>query len=168
MPWVVRKVLRHARLSLELCQTTTNGPTNVLSAEVNSNGDTQPSENSKSVTTLRIKQTVNPGGFDSQGSYVVDGSTQDLSLPIFGNIQTRLKIVETSEIVDEVIRRKFEEANCGGKVIQELARNVSKGWEAEVIWTFESIDGKRYLTRDVSTANDEKKVIARMVYDSPS
>jgi hypothetical protein len=121
-----------------------------------------------SVTTLRVKQTVNPGGFDSQGCYTVDGSTQELSLPIFGEIRAQLKIIEVSEIQEASLRQTLEVVSCTRKVIQELARNTTKGWEAEVIWGFEDIDGKRYLTRNVSTVKEEKKVIGKMVYEAPS
>jgi hypothetical protein len=122
----------------------------------------------KSVTSLRVKQTVNPGGFDSEGCYTVDGSTQELSLPIFGEIRAQLKIIEIAEVREDSIRQTLETIRSSKKVIQELARNISKGWEAEVIWGFEDIDGKRYLTRNVSTVKDEKKVIGKMVYEGLS
>lgn len=122
----------------------------------------------KPVTTLRMTQTVNPGGFDSEGSYSVDGSPQDVSLPIFGDIQMQLQFVNISAILEESIRQILEVASLSDKVIQELAQNASKGWEAEVIWGFEELDGKRYLTRNISTTKEEKKIIAKMVYDGPN
>lgn len=122
----------------------------------------------KPVTTLRMTQTVNPGGFDSEGSYSVDGSPQDVSLPIFGDIQMQLQFVNISAILEGSIRQILEVASLSDKVIQELAQNTSKGWEAEVIWGFEELDGKKYLTRNISTTKEEKKVIAKMVYDGPN
>lgn len=168
---MIRKALRHARLSLELLQTT--AAVDGTSKAGEQNGNTTASEMPETITTLRVKQIVNPGGFDSQGSYTVDGSTQDLSVPVFGDIRTQLKFIEIGEIVEESIRRGFEIAGYSGKVIQELAsdnskasaRNDTKGWEAEVIWAFEIIDGKEHLTRNVSMVGNEKKIIARMVYD---
>lgn len=115
-----------------------------------------------------MTQTVNPGGFDSEGSYSVDGSKQDISLPIFGDIQMQLKFIDKSGILDDSIRQILETASLTDKVIQELARNTSKGWEAEVIWGFEELDGRRHLTRNISTTKEEKKVIAKMVYDGPN
>jgi hypothetical protein len=37
-------------------------------------------------------------------------------------------------------------ASLSDKVIQELAHNASKGWEAEVIWGFEELEGKKCMT----------------------
>ncbi|KAJ5327636.1 hypothetical protein MYU51_009415 [Penicillium brevicompactum] len=169
--WVIRKALRHARLSLELCQTTVT--VEGVSKDDDHNGVRTAPESLKAVTTLQVKQIVNPGGFDSQGSYTVDGSTQDLSVPVFGDIRTQLSFIEIGEIEEQSIRRGFEISGYKGKVIQELAsdnskaaaRSNTKEWEAEVIWAFEIIEGKEHLTRNVSMAGNEKKIIARMVYD---
>lgn len=176
MPWLVIKILKRARLSLEICQTTTNSSIDGMSAEKHSNGNANSAsaEPVSPITSLQIKQIVNPGGYDSKGSYTVDGSSQDLSLPIFGEIRTQMKFIEISEILDESIRRTFYAAKYSGKVIQELARNASKGWEAEVIWALETIKDeekekeKIRLTRNVSTTRQEKKVTGKMIYDGAS
>ncbi|CAI7597194.1 hypothetical protein PCG10_010098 [Penicillium crustosum] len=168
VPWVVRKVLRHARLSLQISQTTSPSAKNGPWMEADSSEGSDMAADVKPVTTLRMTQTVNPGGFDSEGSYSVDGSPQDVSLPIFGDIQMQLQFVNISAILEESIRQILEVASLSDKVIQELAQNASKGWEAEVIWGFEELDGKRYLTRNISTTKEEKKIIAKMVYDGPN
>ncbi|CAI7592263.1 unnamed protein product [Penicillium palitans] len=168
VPWVVRKVLRHARLSLQISQTTSLSAKNGPCIEGISNEGSDLAADMKPVTTLRMTQTVNPGGFDSEGSYSVDGSPQDVSLPIFGDIQMQLQFVNISAILEGSIRQILEVASLSDKVIQELAQNTSKGWEAEVIWGFEELDGKKYLTRNISTTKEEKKVIAKMVYDGPN
>lgn len=131
-------------------------------------GNSALAESSEPIITLRVKQTVNPGGFDSEGSYPVNGSPQNLSLPIFGDIRTQLTIIEKSEILEDSIRQILAVGSLTERVIQELAENTSKGWEAEVVWGFEELDGKRYLTRNISTTKEEKKVIAKMVYDGPN
>jgi hypothetical protein len=168
VPWFIRKALRHARLSLEISQTTSTPLADGLDREEGSNGKVALDEAIKPVTNLRLKQIVNPGGFDSEGYFTVDGSTQELSLPIFGDIRTQMKFIDLSEIQDDSIRQTFRATSCGNMAIQELAQNTSKGWEAEVIWGFENIDGKKYFTRNVSTVKDEKKVIGKMVYDGLS
>ncbi|CAG8270609.1 unnamed protein product [Penicillium nalgiovense] len=166
VPWVVRKVLRHARLSLQIHQTTSLSKE---SACMNASPESSDlADNFKPVTTLRMTQTVHPGGFDSEGSYLVDGSQQDISLPIFGDVQMQLQFIDRSDILEDSIRQILEVASLSEKVIQELAHNASKGWEAEVIWGFEELNGKRYLTRNISTTKEEKKVIAKMVYDGPN
>ncbi|CAI7603431.1 unnamed protein product [Penicillium viridicatum] len=168
VPWVVRKVLRHARLSLQISQTTSLSAKNGPCIKGNPNAGCDLAADVKPVTSLRMTQTVNPGGFDSEGSYSVDGSPQDVSLPIFGDIQMQLQFVNVTAILEDSIRQALEVASLSDKVIQELAQNASKGWEAEVIWGFEELDGKRYLTRNISTTKAEKKVIAKMVYDGPN
>lgn len=79
-----------------------------------------------------------------------------------------LKFADRSDILEDSIRQILEVASLSDKVIQEFAQNTSKGWEAEVIWGFEELDGKRRLTRNISTTKEEKKVIAKMVYDGPN
>ncbi|CAG8024506.1 unnamed protein product [Penicillium salamii] len=168
---IIRKVLKYARLSLEICQTT--GPVESPSTDETRNGDAVVSSKSM-VTSLQVKQIVNPGGFDSQGCYIVDGRMQDLTVPVFGTVRTQLKFVDIREIGDDSIRQAFEIANYSEKVIQELAHDIpkpsardqSKTWEAEVIWAFENIDGKRCLTRNVSIVGAEKKITVKMIYDN--
>lgn len=152
---------------MQIGQTTSLSAKNGPCAEGNSKEGSDLA-NLEQVTTLRMTQTVNPGGFDSEGIYSVDGSPQAVSLPIFGDIQMQLQFVNISAILEDSIRLILEVASLSNKVIQELAQNTSKGWEAEVIWGFEELDGKRYLTRHISTTKEEKKVIARMVYDGPN
>ncbi|KAJ5312180.1 hypothetical protein N7508_003010 [Penicillium antarcticum] len=157
VPWIVRKALKHARLSLQLWQTTSNE---------SSGGETDSTTSSESVTRLRLKQVVSPGNFDSEGAYPLDGSLQELSLPIFGDLTMRLQYINTSEILEDTIREKLVKSSVNKEVIQELAKNSLKGWDAEVIWGFEEIDGNQYLTRNISTTKGNDKVIARMVYHS--
>lgn len=151
--------MKHARLSLQLWQT---------KSDASSGGDTDGSSGltdaSESVTRLRLKQVVSPGNFDSEGSYPVDGTPQELSLPIFGDLTMRLQFINTSEILEDILREKLEKSSINKEVIQELAKNSTKGWDAEVIWGFEEIEGSKYLTRNISTTKGNDKVIARMVY----
>lgn len=117
------------------------------------------------MTTLHVKQTVSPGNFDSEGSYSVNGEAKEYSLPIFGNVSIQLRYMDAMEISDEVLQQKLFEDSSSKTVIDELAQNSTKGWNARVIWGFEVIDGRRYLTRNVVTSKNEKSVNVRMVYD---
>lgn len=155
-------MLRYASLSLKIRQAIClpDGTT----ADVTD--DTSPSSSPDgTITTLHIRQTVNPGGFDSEGSYPIDGKPKDYSLPIFGDVMMQLRYMNVADVPDEVLREKFSEANLSKTVIDEVAQNSSKGWQAQVMWGFEMINGKRYLTRNVTTTKDQEKVDARMVYD---
>lgn len=128
-------------------------------------GDTNSNLPDGAYTTLYIKQTVHPGGFDSEGSYPVNGERKDYSLPIFGDVMMQLRYMNVTDVPDEAIRAKLMENNPSTTVIDEYAENSSKGWQAKVIWGFEMIEGKRYLTRHVTITKDEDKVDAWMVYD---
>lgn len=162
VPWAVRQVLRFANLSLKIKQAISlpDGTT----AEV-TDDTARFDPPADAITTLRIKQTVNPGGFDSEGTYTVDGKPQDVALPIFGEVVMQLRYMNVAEIPDETLRQKLGEASPSKTLIDEVASNSSKGWEARVKWGFELIDGKRYLTRNVTTTKDRHTVDARMVYD---
>jgi len=117
------------------------------------------------ITTLSIKQIVRPGGFDSEGTYHVDDKSYDFSLPIFGDVKMKLRYVNVADIPNEPLRQRLEEANPSKIVIGEDAHNPGKGWEARVVWAFELVNGKRYLTRNVFTSKDKQNVEARMVYN---
>lgn len=161
MPWVVRKILNYASLTLNISQAISSANSKPESLDTPSCNNVSEA----SVTTLHIKQTVNPGGFDSEGYYPINGEEKEYSLPIFGDISMRLRYVNTSEISDEFLRQKLSEGSPSKTVIDEIAHNKTKGWDARVIWGFELIDGHRYLTRNVITTKDEKAVKSRLVYD---
>lgn len=142
------------------------------SASNGTNGDasngSSGSPDHSSVTTLHIKQTIHPGGFNSEGNYPINGKAQDLSLPIFGDVNMTLRYINVEDIPDETLRQKMIEGNPSKTVIDEAAHNTAKGWKAEVIWGFEIVNGERYLTRNIKTWNDKETLTTRMVYDYKS
>lgn len=77
----------------------------------------------------------------------------------------QLRYANTTEISDEILRQKLTEGSPSKTVIDEVAKNETKGWDARVLWGFEIIDGNRYLTRNIITTKDEKLVKSRLVYD---
>lgn len=76
-----------------------------------------------------------------------------------------LRYVNTTEVLDDAMRERLSEASPSKTVIDEIAHNPSKGWDARVIWGFEFIEGQRYLTRNITTTKGDQVVNARMVYD---
>lgn len=120
-----------------------------------------------SVITLLIKQTVHPGGFNSEGSYPVNGISQDLSLPIFGEVTMELRYVNTLNLPEERLRKLLSQGSPSNMAINEVAHNSAKGWKAQVWWGFEWVEDKRYFTRNavVTRNKDGKTVISRMIYD---
>lgn len=117
---------------------------------------------------MHVKQVVHPGGFNSETSCPLNGIGQDMSLPIFGDINMQLRYINTADINDDVLRQGFEEGCASNMVIDETAYNTKMGWTAHVLWGFEMINGKRYLARNAITSKNSQKdepVTARMVYD---
>lgn len=161
-PWIVRKALKYASLSLEIQQTSSLSDGTTTEFAVGDSGLDSPAD---AVITLCIKQIVRPGSFDSMGTYHLDGKPQEYSLPIFGDVNMRLQYINVADISSEPLRQRLEKANPSKIVIDESAHNPGKGWKAQVVWAFELVNEKRYLTRNVSTWNDKEKVEARMVYD---
>ncbi|KAJ5683572.1 hypothetical protein N7462_006737 [Penicillium macrosclerotiorum] len=164
VPWVVRQILRYASLSLHISQAVRfpDGTTTVINEN---NSDIEyPID---SIMTLHIKQTVYPGGFNSEGSYPVNGTSQDLSLPIFGEVMMKLRYVNTSSVPDEKLRSLLSQGSPSKMAIDELAHNSSKGWQAQVWWGFEWVGDTRYFTRNatVTRNKDGQTVTSRMVYD---
>lgn len=159
---MVRQVLRYASLSLKIRQAISL-PDGTTADTTDDTCSSNPPDGA--ITTLHIKQVVKPGGFDSEGSYPVDGKPKDYSLPIFGDVMMQLRYMNVANISDEDLREKLNEASPSKTVIDEIAQNSSKGWQAQVMWGFEMINGKRYLTRNVTTTKDKQKVGAKMVYD---
>lgn len=162
VPWVVRKVLQYANLSLEIQQASSLPDGTTTEFRVDDSGLDSPAG---AITILRIKQTVNPGGFDSEGIYHLDGKLQAFSLPIFGDVKMKLQYINVADVPNEPLRQRLDKANPSSIVIGEVAHNRARGWEASVVWAFELVDGQRYLTRNIFTSKDKQKVEARMVYD---
>ncbi|KAJ5928195.1 hypothetical protein N7466_007151 [Penicillium verhagenii] len=161
VPWITRKVLRFANLSLEITQS-------VSLSDTSSESATDSSSDIGSVTTMHVKQVVHPGGFNSETSCPLNGVGQDMSLPIFGDITMQLRYMNTATIMDDELRNAFEEGCSSNLVIDEEAYNTKMDWTARVFWGFEMIDGKRYFTRHATTKKGSKNdgiVTARMVYD---
>lgn len=76
-----------------------------------------------------------------------------------------LQYMSTSDIKDEFLRQQYEDGCPTKVVIDEEAINPKMGWTARVLWGFENINGKRYLTRNAQSSKNGETVVARMVYD---
>jgi hypothetical protein len=128
---------------------------------------TIPSEDDpdKSVTCIRVKQTVSPGGFGNEDDYILDSKPREATVPIFGTIAMYAHYTPVDEIQDVDYRGRLKDANTGVNVIQENASNSQAGWSAVGTWGFEMINGKRYFARTTITKKDEAEVSVRLVYD---
>ncbi|KAJ5827800.1 hypothetical protein N7447_004563 [Penicillium robsamsonii] len=148
VPWLVRKVLAYASVTLTMTHST------------------EPAENgSGDITKIRVKQTISPGGFSNEDDYILDSETREATVPIFGTIAMYAKYTPVAEIEDAELRARLVEGQTGAAAIQEIATNKGVGWDAVGTWGFEIIDGQRYFTRTTVTKKGDEKVSVRLVYD---
>ncbi|KAG7284210.1 hypothetical protein NEMBOFW57_010573 [Staphylotrichum longicolle] len=145
--WPIRKILSWAGVALHLTQTSA------------------PSSPGKPpVTTITAKQTITPGGFNSEEAYVLDDSVKHASLPIFGAVSVRARYTPLDEIDDAELRERL--AKDGATVaVQEFAESKGGEWKTEGVWGFEVIGGERRFTRTNITTGRGERVLARLVYD---
>ncbi|KAJ5092995.1 hypothetical protein N7456_008856 [Penicillium angulare] len=162
VPWITRKALRLASLSLQMTQSVSMFD---ASSDSTSDGTNTSSDDDGFVTMLHVRQVVSPGSFNSDSSCPVNGQEQHMSVPIFGDIKMSLRYMKASDIKDEVLRQRYEDGCPTKMVIDEDAFNPKMGWTAHVLWGFENINGKRYLTRNATSSRNDETVVARMVYD---
>lgn len=118
-------------------------------------------------TCLRVKQTISPTGFDSEGTYHVNGKPMDKTFPIFGHLTFSMSYIDVASIEDEEVRKALSDGSSVKNVIQEVShpRDIEKRWKARTIWGFEMINGEKHLTRNCFVEKDGEAVKARMVYD---
>ncbi|KAJ3530842.1 hypothetical protein NM208_g9142 [Fusarium decemcellulare] len=148
VPWLVRKVLAFASVTLTMTHST------------------EPiDDSSESVTKVHVKQTISPGGFNNEDDYILDSEVRVATVPIFGTIAMRAKYTPLPDVEDEELRTRLEEGQTGDSVIQEIATNEGVGWDAVGTWGFEMIDGQRYFTRTTVTKKGDEEVSVRLVYD---
>ena len=152
MAWPVRKILGFAGVSLHLTQTKAPPPEDAAGAPV---------------TTIRARQTVTPGGFNSEDSYILDSKDRVSNVPIFGTVAVRTTYVPVAELEDAELRKRVESGG-GDVVIQEVVENKKAGWKTDGTWAFEAVEGERRFTRTsvtTTSAESDVQVIAKVVYD---
>ncbi len=149
MPWALRKILGFANVSLHLSQT---------------NSQTENSAAEPGTTTIRAKQVVTPGGFNSEDSYVLDALAREATVPIFGHVSVKTSFVPTAELDDDDLRQRLRTGG-GDVVIREVVESKVNGWSTEGIWGFEQVEGERRFTRTSVTTTTGDQVVAKLVYD---
>ncbi|KAL2064236.1 hypothetical protein VTL71DRAFT_4730 [Oculimacula yallundae] len=146
--WWTRKAISLATVTLHCKQYTTDG-----------------------VTHIDIDQTATGG---------VKGTTELRSLDweehshvdhIFGNIKGRARWSSSQDIDDSFLKEGWLEGDeekagpNGEKHVESVAKNEEKGWTAQQIWGFATVDGKRYYVRRVVVTKGSESLKVRLVYD---
>jgi hypothetical protein len=116
------------------------------------------------VTTIRQKQIIHPGGFNSEDVYLLDGIARDMVVPIFGAINMAVKYTPVEELDDADLRDRLKVSGIT-EVIQEISSNAASGWSSVLTWGFEEVDGARRFTQNNVMKRDGKTLTGRLVYD---
>ncbi|TLD09210.1 uncharacterized protein PgNI_07972 [Pyricularia grisea] len=149
IPWIIRRVISYASLELKMIQKAAEPP-------------------ERPATVIDVIQTVRPGGFDSENSYILDGETRTDKVPIFGAMSMKAVYVPMAEVSTEDIMGQVIEqpsATDDRVAIKEMTEGVNTGWKTTALWAFQEIDGERRFCKYCTTTKGEEKVQARLVYD---
>ncbi|KAI9768102.1 MAG: hypothetical protein M1840_005136 [Geoglossum simile] len=160
IPWIIRQVIKFATVELAMTHTPSSRP-----PSIESEGEKETHINEGEASTIEVKQTVRPGGFDSTSTYILDWETREATVPIFGHVTVRARYTSFSSIEDAVLRERLEPTDGAEVAIEEIIRSAENGWESHAVWGFEEIDGKRHYTRNSVTEKGEERMSVRVVYD---
>lgn len=118
------------------------------------------------ITALKSKQVVHPGGFVSDDNYILDNEDRESTVPILGTIVVRCVYTPVDDLQDADLRGRLAESGAAKVVLQEFAHSKDNNWSSVATWGFQEIEGNRYFTRTSTISNKKgKKVETRLVYD---
>ncbi|KAI9771199.1 MAG: hypothetical protein M1839_002858 [Geoglossum umbratile] len=161
IPWIIRQVIKFARVELAMIHTSPSTP----SADADSEGEREPIDGETDLSYIHVKQTVSPGRFDTAQSYILDWKTREAAVPLFGQVAVRARYTPISEIEDEALRERLESYAGARMAIEEIVTSVKGGWETHGVWGFEEIGGQRHYTRNSITKREDQELSLRFVYD---
>lgn len=157
IPWIVRKVINFAHLELSMKQTLeqASSPDGTITAPV---------------TSIHVTQTVTPGSFNSDSSYVLDGVTREATVPIFGAMSMcahYVGVADDDEGGEGNLLQRLERPVDGDDTVglKEVAKGLAAGWTTTTVWGVEKIDGNRHYIKDCTTVKGAEVARARLVYD---
>ncbi|CAG8973052.1 hypothetical protein HYALB_00010826 [Hymenoscyphus albidus] len=116
------------------------------------------------ISTIRVKQTVTPGNFNSEDTYILDSVAREHTVPIFGRISVQAEYSSISSIPDAEVLVSTQESGSQ-TVILDRVKSLGNVWSTSSVWGFGEIGGKRYHTRHSVTKKGDKELRLRIVYD---
>ncbi|KAI1362324.1 hypothetical protein F5Y08DRAFT_312432, partial [Xylaria arbuscula] len=146
IPWIIRKVINFASLELQYIK---DSP---------SDTNTAPS--------FAFKQTVRPGGFDTNNRYVIDGEKRTETVPIFGEVTMHAKYLDRDEVtLEQTFGRGIEGDAEKDVALLEVTESAGMGWRGETLWVFETINGEHRLCKYNIIRKNGQTATAKMVHD---
>lgn len=122
-------------------------------------------------THIDIVQTLTGGIQGTTELRTLDNTERSHNDHLFGDLKGRSRWVtlDQSGIDDSFLKDGWlegaEEGEDGKRHIESWVINEGKGWEAQQIWGFSVLDGKRYYVRRVVVTKGGEVLKARLVYD---
>ncbi|KAJ9130930.1 hypothetical protein NKR19_g9685 [Coniochaeta hoffmannii] len=164
MSWLLRKILRFA--SMRLLMTQTPSPTSTPPSPSPDPENAPRGDQHHKITKIYQKQTIHPGGFDTEDVYILDGAERDMTIPIFGEVTSRYQYTAIDDLSDDgELRESLRAGGTGPRAVQEICRSRHAGWESVLTWGFEEVGGERRFTQNSVTTKGGRRERGRLVYD---
>ncbi|KAG5998386.1 hypothetical protein E4U43_002430 [Claviceps pusilla] len=122
-----------------------------------------PNPSAETVTHIDIAQSAS-GLTSTQENRCVDDTLREHTDWLFGTVQGRTKWVSLEDVEDTYLKSGWE-VEGDGKFIWSHVENKEKGWTANQIWGFQSVNGERRYCRKIVVAKGSQRAEFRLVYD---
>ena len=116
------------------------------------------------VTHIDIEQSAS-GLSNTHEKRCLDDTFREHSDWLFGKCRGRSAWVSLDEIDEAHLKSDWITEGEGKNFILSHVESVDNGWVARQIWGFQTIDGERRYTRNVSVTKGDKKVEIKLIYD---
>ncbi|PBP16157.1 hypothetical protein BUE80_DR013039 [Diplocarpon rosae] len=124
-----------------------------------------------SITHVDIEQTATGGMKGTTELRILDWTDRSHNDYVFGNVTGKNRWSSLQDIDDAFLKDGWlegEEEVAGPnreKHIESWVKNEEKGWTAQQIWGFATIEGKRYYARRVVVKKADQVLKVRLVYN---
>jgi hypothetical protein len=120
-------------------------------------------------TNITIAQTITGGMEGTTEERTLDWTERGHEDHIFGNVRGKSRWIELGDVKDEFLKEGWLDESQDGRGglgwIESYTKNEERGWDAQQVWGFAVVDGKRFYTRRVIAIKGEEKIMIRLVYD---
>lgn len=123
---------------------------------------------SGSPDSITAKTHIRPGSYETtEDTFNLDNQVRERTDKAAGKLSARARYLTIDEIDEEDVKEKVKAGNEGtGEVIEQATQAPDKNWETKGFWTFEVINGTRYLCRYtmVISTKDKERHVLKSVY----
>nr|POF03468.1 hypothetical protein CFP56_72564 [Quercus suber] len=114
---------------------------------------------SGSPDSITAKTHIRPGSYETtEDTFQLDNEPHERSDKNIGKVVASARYLKIDEIQDQDVKDKVKAGNEGtGDVIEQATQAPEKNWETKGYWTFEVINGTRYLCRYTMVLDTKSK-----------